>query len=123
MRSVIAIAGLGLVVALAGPASAQDAAAGKTAFPLRCGTCHQVADTKSGITGPSLKGVVGRKVASLGDFNYSTALKAKGGLWTPDDLDTYLSSPVKFAPGGKMYVAVTAPKDRADLIAYLKTVK
>lgn len=103
--------------------SAQDAAAGKAAFGARCGGCHQVAAAASGPMGPSLKGVYGRKIASLGDFAYSAALKGKGSVWTATSLDAFLTSPVKFAPGGKMYAAVTAPADRANLIAYLKTVR
>ncbi len=109
--------------ALANGAAAQDAAAGKAAFGARCGGCHQIATAASGPVGPSLQGVYGRKIASLGDFNYSTALKSKGGSWTAASLDAFLTSPVKFAPGGKMFTAVTAPSDRANLIAYLKTAK
>ena len=113
------------LAALAGASAtqAQDAAAGKAAYPVRCGGCHQVGATASAGSGPLLKGVVGRKVASLKDFTYSAALKAKGGVWTPATLDAFLTSPVKYAPGGKMYAAVGSPKDRADLIAYLATLK
>ncbi len=110
-------------LALASAASAQDASAGKAAFGARCGGCHQVVAAASGPMGPSLKGVAGRKIASLGDFAYSAALKGKTGKWTDAELDAFLASPVKFAPGGKMFTAVTAPADRANLIAYLKTAK
>jgi cytochrome c len=97
--------------------------AGKSMFNGRCGACHQVADAKSGPAAPSLKGVYGRKIASLPDFNYSSALKAKGGTWTDANLDAWLSGPAKFAPGTKMFVAVTNAADRATLIGYLKTAK
>ena len=117
------IAAVAASFTLASPASAQDAAAGKTAFGSRCGGCHQVVSGASGPMGPSLKGVPGRNIASLGDFAYSTALKGKAGRWTDANLDVFLTSPVKFAPGGKMYTAVTAPTDRANLIAYMKTVR
>lgn len=123
MRLTMAMLGAGLALCLAGAANAQDAAAGKAAFGPRCGTCHQVDSAKSGLAGPSLKGVFGRKVAGLSDFAYSAGLKGKGGVWTAANLDAFLASPVKFAPGGKMFTAVTDPKDRANLIAYLKSAK
>lgn len=123
MRLGVAVIFVGLSLATAGAASAQDATAGKAAFAGRCGACHQVADAKSGPAAPSLKGVYGRKIAALADFNYSPALKAKGGIWSAVELDAYLASPVKFAPGGKMFMAVTNPADRANIVAYLKTAK
>ncbi len=123
MRPMIAAAVLALSLTVAGGAYAQDAAAGKTTFAGRCAACHQVEAVKSGPMAPSLKGVFGRKIASLTDFNYSDALKAKPGPWTAAELDAYLASPLKYAPGTKMFMAVTNAADRANVIAYLKTVK
>ncbi len=119
----VTLAGLALAFTGVSATAAPDAAAGKAAFPVRCGGCHQVGAKASAGSGPLLKGVVGRKIASLTDFAYSPALKAKGGAWTEASLDAFLTSPIKFAPEGKMYTAVSAPTDRANLIAYLKTVK
>jgi cytochrome c len=121
MRTVVI--GGALALLLAGSASAQDAAAGKAAFAGRCAACHKIDDAKSGPMAPSLKGVYGRKVAALGDFAYSPAMKAKGGKWTAGALGVYLASPVKDVPGGKMFMAVTDPADRANIIAFLKTAK
>ncbi len=123
MRSMTALIGLGLVLTAGGGAAAQDAAAGTSAFGGRCAACHTTAEIKSTAVAPSLKGVFGRKIAALSDYNYSPALKAKGagGTWTAAQLDTYLASPVKFDPGGKMFTAVTDAGDRANIIAYLKT--
>jgi cytochrome c2 len=123
MRAVYAGLALSFGVAAAGPALAQDAAAGKAAFVGRCSVCHQTEIAKSGPVAPSLKGVVGRRIASLGDYAYSDALKAKPGRWTPEALDTFLASPMKAAPGTRMMLAVTNPADRANLIAYLKTAR
>ena len=123
MRALVLTAALGLVLGGPAMAKAQDAAAGGAAFKTRCGICHTVETEKSGQLGPSLKGVAGRKIAALGDFNYSAALKAKGGSWTAAHLDEYLASPPKFAPGTKMFLAVTDPADRARIISYLKTAK
>jgi cytochrome c len=123
MRLGIAAAVMGVALICAGGAWAQDAATGKTLFGGRCGACHQIAEAKSTAMAPSLKGVFGRKIAGLSDYAYSPAIKAKTGTWTAATLDAYLTSPVKFAPGGKMFMAVTNPAERADIIAYLKTVK
>jgi cytochrome c len=98
------------------------AATGQDVFNDKCGDCHTV-DAVSG-TAPSLKGVVGRKIASLSDFQYSDALKAKaGGVWTETALDAFLTSPKAFAPGTVMYGGAPDPGDRKAIIDYLKTVK
>ena len=49
-------------------------------------------------------------------------MKAKGGKWTYDDLNVYLTDPKKFVPGTAMSFA-GLPKDsqRADVIDYLHT--
>ncbi len=124
MRWTTALLSTGLLLA-ASQASAQDAVAGKAVFSGRCGACHQTADAKSTAIAPSLRGVFGRKIATLPDFPYSDALKTKGAgrKWTAAELDTYLSSPPRYDPGGKMFMAVTDPTDRANVIAYLKTAK
>ena len=124
MRAWILTAAVAMA-ALSGPAlaKAQDAAAGAALFKPRCGICHTVETDASGRMGPSLKGVVARNIASLGDFAYSPALKGKGGAWTAASLDDYLASPPKFAPGTKMFMAVTDPAERAHIIAYLKSAK
>ncbi|MHB8283234.1 MAG: c-type cytochrome [Caulobacteraceae bacterium] len=120
---------LGLALAaLAAPASAQapggDAGRGKTLFQERCGLCHTAApDDGDGGQGPALAGVVGRKAASVAGFHYTQALTASGRVWTPAALDVFLAAPSKDVPGTNMPVATTSPKDRADLIAYLATVK
>ena len=106
-----------IAFAAAAPASAAD---GAQLFQLMCQTCHQANSTPMG---PSLVGVAGRKIASAPGFTYSPALKIKGGVWTDQALDTFLTAPGKFAPGTKMPAAVAAPGDRSAIIAYLKTQK
>ena len=86
-------------------------------FAARCGACHQIATGKSGPVAPSLKGVYGRKIASLSDYAYSAGLKAKGGTWTEANLQAFLSSPSTFASGSKMPISVAGAADRATLIA------
>jgi cytochrome c len=109
---------LSLLALAALPAWAQP---GKQVFEENCAECHGLADAST--EAPTLKGVVGRKVASLGDFQYTDALKQKGGVWTEANLDAFLTDPQAFAPGTTMYVTVPASDDRKALIDYLKSVK
>ena len=71
--------------------------------------------------GPFLGGVVGRKAAAVPGFNYSAAMKSSGLNWDEATLDSFLAAPMKKLPGTSMPVGVAAPKDRADVIAYLAT--
>ena len=87
-------------------------------------TCHSFDKGGPNRIGPNLWGVVGRPVASQKGFVYSAAFLKKGGTWTEANIDTYLESPMKVVPGTKMaFGGVKNPKDRANLIAWLKTLK
>jgi cytochrome c len=113
-----------LLLALAAtPAhAAGDPAAGKVVF-AKCAVCHS-AQAGENRVGPSLHGVVGRKAGSLPDYAYSPAMKTSGLTWTPDTLDAYLTDPRKKLPGIKMiFAGLPNPQDRANLIAYLDTLK
>lgn len=107
------------VSAIASPlARAQDAAAGKAVF-AQCTACHSV-DGSNGV-GPSLQGVVGRKVGTFPGFRFSRAMKAAGTTWDATSLDGYIADPQKALPGNVMpFSGVPDAKQRADLIAYLK---
>jgi cytochrome c len=113
------------LAALTGHASAVgNPAAGQDVFAEHCAECHSARDGKHK-KGPSLFATLGRPAASLPGFaNYSAALKASGKTWTPDALDAYLTSPKVAVPGGTMkYDGLADAKARADLIAYLATLK
>ena len=85
-----------------------------------CLTCHNMGKGQGNKVGPDLYGVVGRAVASEPGFNYSAALKAKGGNWTFDALNPWLANPRKDVPGTLMtFGGVPSEKQRADIIAYL----
>lgn len=104
-------------------AQAGSAAAGEKLFKQRCAACHTVAPgAKSGV-GPVLRGVVGRKAASVPGFSYSPALKGSKLVWNAASLDKYLNSPGKVVPGTRMVIAVPNPADRAAVIAYLQSQK
>jgi len=110
---------IALVLLLILAAAPAFAATGQDIFNDKCGDCHTV-DPPSG-TAPALKGVVGRKIASLTDFQYSDALKAKGGTWTEAALDAFIANPKAYAPGTAMTAGAGDPGDRQAIIAYLKS--
>ena len=87
----------------------------------RCTACHDLAKDGKNKVGPHLWGVVGRDKASISDFSYSPGTKALQGKWTYGDLYTYLNNPQAFAKGSKMTFKLTKPGERADIIAYLRT--
>ncbi len=90
---------------------------GKTLYNA-CLACHAI--DKNDI-GPMHRGVFGRTAGSVPDYSYSPALKASGIVWTEGNLDKWLTSPQGFVPGSKMFFKVNSAVDRADIIAYLKT--
>ena len=107
---------------LATPALAQDAAAGATLFKGRCGICHSVTPGQKAMMAPNLSGVAGRKAGST-EFNYSSALKASGLKWDKPTLDKFLTAPMKLVPGTRMVISLPDAKQRADVVAYLSTLK
>ncbi len=99
-----------------------DVAHGETVFK-KCAACHTVNAGGANGIGPNLHGVVGEAIGKgVGGFAFSEALTAVGGTWTFDQLNAWLESPRKFAPGTKMtFAGLGDPQDRADIIAYLNT--
>lgn len=74
--------------------------------------------------GPSLFGVVGREAGTIPGFHYSPANKNSGITWTPEKLDPYLTNPKAIVPGTTMmFAGLKDAQQRADLIAYLATLK
>ena len=123
------IAGLAFLAALSTasqPAQAEsDAGRGARVFQ-RCFSCHSVDPNEKPLQGPNLAGVIGRAAGTLPRFEYSEAMTAAGrnGLvWTEEKLDLYVTDPEALVPGTAMGpVQLGNPTDRADLIAYLKSV-
>jgi cytochrome c len=109
-----------ILVLAAGSAAAADAEHGKALFQT-CAACHT---DRPDALGPSLKGVVGRKSASLEDFRYSNPMKRANLVWDDDNLHAYISDPQAKVKGNRMpYGGVSDPKDVDDIIAYLKVLK
>jgi glucose/arabinose dehydrogenase len=104
---------------------AADPEHGKQIYLQSCAVCHSAGLEKQALTGqgPLLAGVVGRKAASLPNFAYSKALVASGLTWDQASLDRFITSPGTLVPGTTMVISVASPGDRADLIAFLSTLK
>ena len=88
----------------------------------KCQACHTFNKGGRNLVGPNLWGVVGRPRASEAGFNYSAAMKAKGGNWSFEELDKFLTNPKGYIQGTAMTFA-GLPRDtqRADVINYLHT--
>lgn len=116
----------GVVVPKPAPVTAKLAEAdpekGRIFFNENCIYCHYRDPNHGRKEGPNLWGVVGREKASMRDAPSSKVLREWGGVWTYEDLNTYLYGPTFTKPGGLMEVpGIPDDSTRADLIAYLRT--
>jgi cytochrome c len=98
-----------------------DVKRGETAAK-KCQACHTFEKGGPNRVGPNLWGALGRQRATVASFNYSAAMKAKGGAWSVDDLYDFLKVPKAFVPGTSMgFTGIAKATERADVIAYLNT--
>ena len=96
--------------------------AGKALFQKQCFTCHTADKGGANKVGPNLWDIVGRKKASHAGFSYSSALQAKGGEWSYEDINHMIFKPAAYVKGTKMaYAGLAKEQDRADMEAYLRS--
>jgi cytochrome c len=120
----IAAAGLLMSAGAALAAQAGNAGEGKNVFMDNCAVCHTAEKGAPNKIGPNLWGVVGRKSGTEPGYMYSPAMKGANLTWDIPTLQVYLMGPQKKVPGTKMgFPGFSDPKDEADVIAYLATLK
>ena len=113
-----------LTVLAAARTQAADPQRGKVLYQ-ECKRCHQAGRGARHRIGPHLNDVFGRRAASLAKFRYSPAMKKAGAgglVWTEATLDAFVANPRKLVPRSRMsYAGMPAAGDRADLLAWLRT--
>ena len=100
--------------------AAGDVQRGAALYQARCTACHNVDSNK---IGPAHRGVMGRRVGSLPGYKYSDEVGRSRLRWTPQTLNVWLEDPEDLVPGQRMGFQVENAQERADLIAYLATLK
>lgn len=119
MDTLIACAVLAGQLCIGPQLAAVDSNRGKELWEARCTGCHSLDANR---VGPLHRGVFGRKAGTAPGFSYSPALKRFGQPWDEATLDTWLRGPAQFVPGSRMGFSVGDAGDRADIIAFLKSV-
>jgi cytochrome c len=103
--------------------AAADPAAGEKIFK-KCQACHSGDKGGANKVGPNLWGVIGRPIAAHEGFSYSAAIKAfaAGGTWDYEKISSFVTAPKAYIKGTAMgFAGLKKPDERANLIAYLRT--
>ena len=89
----------------------------------KCTACHSLKSGGPNGVGPTLWNIVNAPKASIDGYSYSNGLSSIGGSWTVQDLNMWLKSPKKYAPGNKMsFAGLRKAKDRANMVAFLNSI-
>lgn len=116
-----ALTAAALISASQGHALAEGSAQRGAMIYRACASCHSL-EPGMHLTGPSLAGLWGQKVASVSDFpRYSKALSSQQFFWDETTLNAWVKSPSDFVAGSQMpFRGIEDEKGRQDLIAFLR---
>ena len=90
----------------------------------KCQSCHNLDQGGPNMTGPNLYGVLGRQPGTHPGFAYSDVLKKSGIVWSDDTLDAWIKNPAVLVPHTLMsFAGITQAQTRANIIAYLNTLR
>ena len=128
VREIVELTDSTAVATAAAPAAAAapvaivgDAAAGQKVFN-KCKSCHTVDKGGKHRTGPNLWGIYGAKAAATDFKNYSDDLSSWGGTWSEENMSQFFEKPKAMFKKTRMsFAGLKNEQDRADVIAYLKT--
>jgi cytochrome c len=123
----VLLLGMAVSVLAIAPACAEgDPARGERVFQY-CYACHSVEPGETNLSGPNLRGILGRPIAAQAGFDYSPALRALAArhrAWSAALLDRYVAAPEETAPNTTMaFRGIDDPREREDLLAYLLAVQ
>ena len=87
----------------------------------KCVACHGFDAGGPNKVGPNLYNIV-NKDQGKADYAYSKVLASLSGKWSYEELNKFLYKPKLYSKGTKMnYAGLSKTKDRANLIAWLRT--
>lgn len=122
-KTMLSFAALAFMAFTTSPAKAADAVKGAKVYK-KCVSCHMVGDKAKNRVGPQLNGIIGRDIASLGDYKYSKAMVKYAEaekVWSEENLSAYLANPRKTVKGTRMaFAGLRKQADVDNVIAYLK---
>ena len=114
--------GMTLLASASGAAAQADAQVqrGRAVYESRCVACHSVDSHR---VGPAHQGVLGRRAGSAAGYAYSEALRDSRLVWSRTSLAAWLAGPEAVIPGQTMNYSLGDANERADVVAYLATLK
>ena len=119
--SLIGLLSFTLAQAVSASECATDTSHGAQVFAAECGVCHAVSKGTTGMMGPNLAGVYGRKSGSLAGFRYSQAMRDKDVTWQAETITQLITQPQAFVPGTYMpYMGLASADDRQAVACFLK---
>jgi cytochrome c len=103
------------------PLAAYGGDAGAEVFRA-CIACHTLRADEGVRAGPTLSGLMGRRIATAPGYNFSPALKKLDIVWTPETVAKLFElGPAIYTPGTKMpEQKITSAADRTALVQFLE---